>query len=77
MKSSKRKRENHQKTDDISSELNKQAFTEIVTIIQSARQTALASVNITHIDFYWRDPSAEPRSKGIFTTESVKDAPVL
>jgi hypothetical protein len=34
MKSSKRKRENRQKTDDISSEPNKQAFTEIVTIIQ-------------------------------------------
>jgi len=54
MKSSKRKRENHQKTDDISSEPNKQAFTEIVTLIQSARQTALASVNITLIDLYWQ-----------------------
>src|SRR5674476_395462 len=54
MKSSRRKRENHQKTDDIYSEPNKQAFTEIVTLIQSARQTALASVNITLIDLYWQ-----------------------
>lgn len=54
MKSSKTKKENHQKNDAISSEPNEQAFAEIATMIQSSRQKALASVNIALIDLYWQ-----------------------
>jgi predicted nuclease of restriction endonuclease-like (RecB) superfamily len=54
MKSSKPKEENNQKTAAISVELNEQAFAEIVAMIQSARQKALASVNIVLIDLYWQ-----------------------
>lgn len=54
MKSSKTKGENFPKTDDISSEPHEQVFAEIVAMIQSTRQKALASVNIALIDLYWQ-----------------------
>ena len=38
----------------MSSEADKTAFAEIVYMIQSARQKALASANITLIDLYWQ-----------------------
>jgi hypothetical protein len=54
MKSLRPKGESNRKTTAISSETDEKAFAEIVAMIQSARQKALASANIALIDLYWQ-----------------------
>lgn len=54
MKSSRSKGESSRKTIATFSEDDEKAFAEIVAMIQSARQKAMASANIVLIDLYWQ-----------------------